>query len=64
MYNMGKYVPNTIKIWERDGLSKLTFKTNYKPKIKKLNTTMNNRIYLFSNCTKSSKMEWPLIDSK
>jgi hypothetical protein len=25
MYNMGKYVPNTIKTWEKDGLFRITF---------------------------------------
>jgi hypothetical protein len=64
MYNMGKYVPNTIKIWKKDGVFKLTFKKNYKTKITKLNMIMNNRNYYFFNCTKSSKMEWPPIDSK
>jgi hypothetical protein len=46
------------------GFSKLTFKKNYKTKIKKLNMTMSNRNLFFPNCTKSSKMEWPPIDSK
>jgi hypothetical protein len=29
MYNMGKYVPNTIKIWKKDGLFKTKSKQRF-----------------------------------
>jgi hypothetical protein len=37
------------------GFSKLTFKKNYKTKIKKLNTIVNNKIYFFSIAQKVQK---------
>ncbi len=52
---MGKYVPNTIKIWKKDGVFKLTFKKNYKTKIKKLNMIINNRIYYYFQLHKKFK---------
>jgi hypothetical protein len=37
------------------GFSKLTFKKNYKTKVKKLNTIMNNRILFFPIAQKAQK---------